>query len=356
MYNLDNESQGSVVIVQLEDPVTSESGTASRFQVFLSAQPAANVVIGGSGFIKSTDPTEGTITSPFAGNGTLTFTPSNWNVPQVVTVTGQPDDGDAVDTNYTIDLGYITSADPYWDGMYAGSILYINYNEFTKPLTTYVWTAPSAGVFTSITGTGTRISFKESAPALYPADDEGYSEVPMIFHFNYLGKWFNKIIVYTNGVATFDQTIVESWNNALLFSAASPKMAFAPWWDDTYMSPYYYNLANSAIIEMSVYYSTQGVKPNRVFIVEWKNPAIVTDNEYYNFQLRLYEGTNAIEFAYGSFYAQGADATSASIGIKDNVGGANNTFIEGLTGNRILPGSQYNKGGFPVSGTVIKFQ
>ena len=62
--------------------VTSETGTTATFDVVLASQPDGSVTVG----VASSDTTEGTVDLP-----TLTFDPSDWNVPQTVTVTGVDD-------------------------------------------------------------------------------------------------------------------------------------------------------------------------------------------------------------------------------------------------------------------------
>ena len=72
---------------------TSEAGTTVTFTVVLNTKPTANVSLD----LVSSDPGEATV-SP----GTVTFTPTTWNNPQRVTVTGVDDQ--VVDGNiaYTI--------------------------------------------------------------------------------------------------------------------------------------------------------------------------------------------------------------------------------------------------------------
>ncbi|MCU0424713.1 MAG: S8 family serine peptidase [Candidatus Kapabacteria bacterium] len=53
----------------------------------------------------------------------------------------------------------------------------------------------------------------------------------------------------------------------------------------------------------TIRYGTQGTAPNRVFTVQWKRASFVTNTGVspdadLNFQIRLYEGSNRIEFAY----------------------------------------------------------
>jgi hypothetical protein len=69
------ESEGSTQV--------SESGTSDTFQVVLDTQPDSDVVL----HVTTSDPGEATVDL-----SSLTFTPTNWDTPQTVTVTGQDDD------------------------------------------------------------------------------------------------------------------------------------------------------------------------------------------------------------------------------------------------------------------------
>ena len=70
-------------IVELEGSTeVDESGDTDTFTVVLDAQPTSDVVI----TIVSSDTGEATVTS------TLTFTPANWDTPQIATITGIDDD------------------------------------------------------------------------------------------------------------------------------------------------------------------------------------------------------------------------------------------------------------------------
>lgn len=83
--------------------ITSESGDTDKFNVFLDHQPTGDVVLGFS----SSDPGEGTV-SPTS----LTFTATNWQLPQVVTVAGV-DDGVADENQlYQVITVVKSSADP----------------------------------------------------------------------------------------------------------------------------------------------------------------------------------------------------------------------------------------------------
>jgi VCBS repeat-containing protein len=63
---------------------TTELGGTAAYTVQLTSIPAGNVIID----LSSSDPSKGVIS---ATSAVLTFTPADWNVPQTVLVTGQPD-------------------------------------------------------------------------------------------------------------------------------------------------------------------------------------------------------------------------------------------------------------------------
>src|SRR5262249_52955268 len=105
-------------------------------------------------------------------------------------------------------------------------------------------------------------------------------------------------------------------NNGRLGTIQRPTKAMGIWGEDMNTDP-----PGSAIT-----YTTQGSPPNRKFIVQWKNirayydPSVTTT---LNFQLRLYEATNTVEYRYGPVNAGtfgGSDA-GAMIGVKDDLGG-----------------------------------
>ncbi|MGI6419918.1 MAG: S8 family serine peptidase [Thermoguttaceae bacterium] len=104
--NLDDDEAGIRVtpgsIVTYEDP----SKPAATFEVVLDSQPASNVTV----IVESSDPDEGE-----ASPAGLSFTVNNWNVPQLVTVSGVDDDPPMVDGDipYTITLTPL-SADPQY--------------------------------------------------------------------------------------------------------------------------------------------------------------------------------------------------------------------------------------------------
>lgn len=123
--NRDNETAGvTVVLVSGIDPLdktklrTSESGDSATFSVELDAPPSEDVTIP----LASNLETEGQVSPP-----SLTFTPANWNAPQLVTVVGvdqeQTQDGDQP---YRVLLNTAISKDPDYDGFDAEDVRVTN--------------------------------------------------------------------------------------------------------------------------------------------------------------------------------------------------------------------------------------
>jgi subtilisin-like proprotein convertase family protein len=100
--------------------VTTEGGDTANISVVLDLPPSADVTIN----LASSDLTEGTLSKSM-----LTFTPENWNVPQVVTIQGVNDlllDGDQL---YSIQFSPALSADPNYNALQTTAISAINVDD-----------------------------------------------------------------------------------------------------------------------------------------------------------------------------------------------------------------------------------
>lgn len=170
-----------------------------------------------------------------------------------------------------------------------------------------------------------------------PTGDNDQIDVPIGFNFNYLGINYSQLRLNTNGWISLNQTgeNLTSGDNTILFSTSSPGTALAPWWDDL-----------NADANTSVSYITEGVIPNRVFTSEWENILAFSSGATVrlNFQVKLYESNNIIEFCYGSVSGgTHSSAESASIGIKDATGGIGK-FIEATHNSNTLVVAFLNSG------------
>src|SRR5439155_1605444 len=134
-----NIGVGNISISPASGLVTSETGGTASFDVVLTAQPTANVVIS----IASSNTAEGTVST-----SSLTFTSANWNTPQTVTVTGVDDLVDDGDVGYTIVTAAATSTDGNYNGVNPSDVSVTNIDNDTAGITVN----PTSGLVTTEAG------------------------------------------------------------------------------------------------------------------------------------------------------------------------------------------------------------
>ena len=106
-----------IAVVPTNENTTSESGQQSSFSMVLKTPPKSNVTIA----LRSSDPTEGQLNV-----SSITFTPENWDVAQVVQVSGRDDNLVDGDVTYSIITEPAISDDPNYVGFNAADISLIN--------------------------------------------------------------------------------------------------------------------------------------------------------------------------------------------------------------------------------------
>ena len=108
MVMVNNDDEAGITVTPTSGLTTTEAGAGTAtFTVVLDSQPTANVVIG----VSSSDTGEGTVSLT-----SLTFTDSDWDEPQMVTVTGVDDGDDDGTVDYSIELAAATSTDMNYSG------------------------------------------------------------------------------------------------------------------------------------------------------------------------------------------------------------------------------------------------
>ena len=119
--------------------ITSESGATASFTIVLDSQPANSVTVN----LRSSDTTEGTV-SP----SSISFTTTNWNTSQKVTVTGVDDNLFDGDIKYNVSFT-VQSTDSKYNGL---TVVPVNLtNKDNEPLASFTVT-PTAGLITSEAG------------------------------------------------------------------------------------------------------------------------------------------------------------------------------------------------------------
>lgn len=118
--NYDDATPG-VLVVPTSGLVTTEAGGTATFTVVLQSPPTVDVGIP----LSVTDATEGSVDSAMA-----VFTNTNWNVPQMITVTGEDDDTHDGDVAYQVTVGPATG-DPDYVGVAGSSVDVTNTDDET---------------------------------------------------------------------------------------------------------------------------------------------------------------------------------------------------------------------------------
>jgi hypothetical protein len=180
---------------------------------------------------------------------------------------------------------------------------------YAQDCTNYIFSNAS-GSYSTILGT----TIHGSA-----VDDAGAS-ITLPFSFNYCGTAYAYLTVSSNGYAYLANSITTTSTMSNSLNSSSYQNVLAPFWDDL-------KTGTSG----NVVWTTTGTSPNRVITIQWSNLQWYYSNttNFVNFQLKLYETTNAIEFIYGSMGAYPGTSASVSIGINDYIGSS--THFQSIT-------------------------
>ncbi|MFO1001132.1 MAG: Calx-beta domain-containing protein [Planctomycetaceae bacterium] len=127
----DNDSAG-VIMTPVAGLETTESGGTATFSVVLTSQPTSDVTIP----LASSDSSEGSLAI-----SSLTFTPSNWNIAQVVTITGVDDLLDDGDVVFNVLSGAAISSDANYNGLDPSDVTATNLDDDLAQLSLTVSTA-----------------------------------------------------------------------------------------------------------------------------------------------------------------------------------------------------------------------
>lgn len=124
-----------VTITPTKSVFTTEAGVSADISVVLDTQPTSDVTIN----VSSDNTAEGTVAV-----SSLTFTPTDWNTPKIVTVTGQDDAAEDGPVTYHVVLAAATSADADYNGLDAADAAVINLDN-EAPFTVI----PTSGLITT---------------------------------------------------------------------------------------------------------------------------------------------------------------------------------------------------------------
>ncbi len=130
--NIDDETAG-VTVSAISQP-TTETGGQATFTVVLNSEPTADVTLN----LASNDVGEGT-----TNTSSVSFTATNWNAPQTVTVTGVNDDVDDGNQLYSIAFSATTSSDTTYAAITPNPVAVANLDDETAGVTLTAMTVPT---------------------------------------------------------------------------------------------------------------------------------------------------------------------------------------------------------------------
>ena len=194
--NVDDDSAG--ILVSAATGHTTEAGGTATFTIRLASEPYGDVTVA----FDTDDPGEGTVDKT-----SVTFTTTDWNVAQTVTLTGVNDAIDDGDQPYQIAFSDVTSTDTAYDAMLPANVVVTNDDDDTRG----VHVSAISGPTTEKGGTATFTVVLDTEPTAdveltFGSSDttEGTTDVNMLVFTS--TDWYLPKTVTVTGV---DDTIVD---------------------------------------------------------------------------------------------------------------------------------------------------
>ncbi|MGL4596140.1 MAG: beta strand repeat-containing protein, partial [Bacteroidia bacterium] len=160
--------------------------------------------------------------------------------------------------------------------------------------------AQSAGTYTPISG-GTVLGVPSN-------DDTNFPDNPIGFSFCYNGVTYTRFGVNTNGWIVM--------GNAAMFNSYT---TISSGTNNNVISAFNFDIQGDAATG-NLRFETVGTAPNRTLVVQWTNYdrfSSATNNDTYNFQIRLSESNGNIDFVYGG-YTVNSIIQNAQVGLRGN--------------------------------------
>ncbi|MBF9143829.1 T9SS-dependent choice-of-anchor J family protein [Hymenobacter properus] len=174
----------------------------------------------------------------------------------------------------------------------------------------------TAGTYTDLGTTGTAISTANT-------DDANSAATPIGFNFVFNGTTFTNFVLNTNGFIKLGGTAP----TGAQYTDGGQSTVNGPidGADTNLILPFNQDLGPGSAGGTEYRVTTTGTSPNQVCTIQWKNVSdkargtIGTQYANFSFQAKLYEGSNQIEFVYGTATPGAASADIAKfclVGIK----------------------------------------
>lgn len=177
--------------------------------------------------------------------------------------------------------------------------------------------------------------------------DDVSQSINLGFTFSFYDRAYSTCVASTNGLLVFgDPSSSSSYVPRPIPNTSAPNNFIAPFWADLYRTPI-----------SRILYATRGQAPNRVFILQYNNMEQYAHlGNKVTFQLKLYEGTNTIEFQYKSIDAGWATTSAGfSSGIESrNYAAEPAPGLSNIIGIQVSNGAM-NAGVLPQFPSAVRF-
>jgi hypothetical protein len=177
--------------------------------------------------------------------------------------------------------------------------------------------------------------------------DDAVATVPIGFTFYFEGAPYTNAVVSSNGFLSFKAGAGSAYQNDLSAGGAANRPLVAPLWDDL----------DGGVTASAASYELTGTAPNRVFTMQWSNwewdyqasAAVVS------FQVKLFEGTNKVEFHYNNLAPASINSPSASIGLSGATSYLSVYDTSTVTAPVVSKVSEYKNNASVTTGRVFNF-
>ncbi len=191
--------------------------------------------------------------------------------------------------------------------------------------------------------------------------------IPIGFDFDFAGTTFDRLAINANGWISLGKSTLNPAVNMSSTDYYNPLSSVQDTGDlIARIAGFAQNL--QAQSGASLRMETLGTTPKRITVIQWKKYRIANTNGCdFNFQIRLYEGTNQIRIAYGSFAFTGnnrlvqvglraAPATAASnYQIRESLSGSDLAWLNTTTALVPTATIRFREGTIPIDGQIFAY-
>lgn len=201
----------------------------------------------------------------------------------------------------------------------------------------------ASGSYTDLGNNGAAITTNFAGDTM-TFDDDNSTVQNIGFNFNYNGSSYHQFVLNTNGFIKLGANAPSSVSLFYpTYNANTNGVITAP--DVDLLYPYNHDLMGTVTTEYRVY--TSGLPGARICTIQYKNVADKLSPEQYsnmNFQVKLHEAGNIIEFVYGLWTASANTSTliTAAAGIKGSYVNNSVNLVKGSGNSWSLPLSTAN--------------